>query len=68
MKNYANTVHVDSMLTALPLFIYPVYLLLIFLLALYFSQSWWSLLTLLLIPFSGWAYIQLKEQLDKPLN
>ncbi len=67
MKKYRDTVHVDSLLTALPFFLYPFYLVLLFLLIFFLTQSWWSLLLFLLMPFCAWAFIQIKRQLDNPL-
>lgn len=57
--------HYDSVLVALLLFTYPVYLLLIILLAFAVTKSWFSFLLLLLLPFCAWSYVQLKPQLDK---
>ena len=57
--------HYDSVLTAILLFAYPLYLMLITLLVFYFSGSWLAFLLLPLLPFTAWAYIQLKPQLDK---
>jgi 1-acyl-sn-glycerol-3-phosphate acyltransferase len=63
-KKYSRTVHVDSMLIALPLFLYPFYLLLLFTLLFILLKSWWTLSLFLLLPFTAWSYVQLKEQLD----
>lgn len=57
--------HYDSILIALLLFTYPVYLLLIVLLLFFFIKSWWVFLLLLILPFTAWAYMQVKGQLDK---
>lgn len=64
MKKYSRTVHVDSMLIALPLFLYPLYLLLYFTLLFLLLKSWWALSLFLLFPFTAWCYVQVKEQLD----
>jgi hypothetical protein len=56
--------HYDSILVALLLLTYPVYLLLIVLLAYFITQSRFAFF-LLLLPFCAWSYIQLKPQLDK---
>lgn len=57
--------HYDSVLTALLLFIYPVYLLLMVMTAYLITKSWLVLLLLIVIPFTAWCYVQLKPQLDK---
>lgn len=62
-----NNDHYDSILTAILIFLYPIYLLLLVLLAWMFTHSWNSLWLIILIPFCAWAYIQLKPQLDKNL-
>jgi hypothetical protein len=64
MKKYRKTVHVDSMLIAIPVFIYPFYLLLIFILLFIITGSWWAILTIPVLPFTAWSYVQLKPQLD----
>lgn len=65
MKKYSTTVHVDSMEIALPLAIYPVYLLLITFLLFIILNTWWIFLLLIILPFTAWSYVQLKEQLDE---
>ncbi|HTD95016.1 MAG TPA: 1-acyl-sn-glycerol-3-phosphate acyltransferase [Chitinophagaceae bacterium] len=65
LKKAAHNDHYDSILTALLLFSYPVYLLLISLLLFQLTQSWFAFLTLLIFPFTAWACVQLKAQLDK---
>jgi 1-acyl-sn-glycerol-3-phosphate acyltransferase len=57
--------HYDSIITALLLFTYPFYLLLIVIIAFLFIKNWLVLLMLLLIPFMAWSCVQLKPQLDK---
>lgn len=57
--------HFDSVMTAILLFTYPIYLLLIVLLAFIFTGSWYSFFLLLFIPLTAWCYAQLKPQLDK---
>ena len=59
-----DTDHYDSIVVGLLLLLYPLYLLIITLVALLISRQWFSLLLLLVLPFTGWAYIQLKKQLD----
>jgi len=65
MKKYSKTVHVDSMLLALPVFIYPIYLLLVTLILYITLNTPWVLLTFIVFPFTAWSYVQLKEQLDE---
>jgi 1-acyl-sn-glycerol-3-phosphate acyltransferase len=57
--------HYDSVLVALLLFTYPLYLLLITLIAWSVTKSWYAFSLLLLLPFCAWAYVQVKPQLDK---
>ena len=56
--------HYDSILTALLLFSYPFYLLLLSIILFIFTQSWLSFLAILIIPFTAWATVRLKPQLD----
>ena len=60
-----NNDHYDSIMTAILLFAYPVYLLILSLLLFLFIKSWWVFLLLLILPFTAWSYTQLKPQLDK---
>jgi hypothetical protein len=64
-KKTVNNDHYDSILVVLLLFIYPVCLILITLLMVLFTNNpvYWVLIVLL--PFTAWAYVQLKPQLDK---
>jgi 1-acyl-sn-glycerol-3-phosphate acyltransferase len=66
LKKYSRTVHVDSMLIALPLASYPFYLLIIAVLLFLLIKSWWVLSIFLILPFTAWSFVQLKGQLDKP--
>ena len=63
-KFYGKTVHVDSMLVAITLFSYPVYLLLITFLLFHIVNTYWAIFLLILLPFSAWGYVQLKKQID----
>lgn len=56
--------HYDSAMVGLSLFIYPLFVLLVTLLCYFFSGSWYSFLLIAILPFTAWAYIQLKAQLD----
>ena len=58
-----NTGHYDSILAGVLFLSYPLYILLLFIVAALFIKSWWSLLLIPLLPFTAWAAIQLKPQL-----
>ena len=60
-----DTDHHDSVLLALLIFLYPFYLLGITSLLFLLTHAWLSFLALLILPLGAWAYVQLKEQLDK---
>lgn len=60
-----DTDHYDSVLIALLILLYPFYLLGVTLLLFLLSHNRISFLILLLLPFTAWAYLQLKGQLDK---
>jgi len=64
-KKYSKTVHIDSMLIAIPLFSYPFYLLLITFLLFINLNTYWVFLLFIILPFTAWSYVQVKEQLDK---
>jgi len=57
--------HYDSVMIAILLFLYPIYLLTIITLLWFILKCWWVVFLLVLAPFTAWAYIQLKPQLDK---
>jgi hypothetical protein len=56
--------HYDSILMALLLFTYPFYLFLLSVLVYVFTKSILSFLLLFLMPFTAWAYVQVKKQVD----
>ncbi len=56
--------HYDSILIAFLSFAYPLYLLLIGLLLFIFMGGWWSLLLILILPFTAWCYVRVKGQID----
>lgn len=60
-----STDHYDSVMLALLIFLYPFYILVISLLIAIFFHIWLSLLMIIILPFTAWAFVQLKEQLDK---
>jgi len=57
--------HYDSVMMAILLFTYPVYLLIIIVILWIILHCWWIVSLLVLAPFMAWSYIQLKPQLDK---
>ena len=63
-RTYENDQY-DSVMTAILLFTYPIYLLIITAVCRFLLDSCWLFFLLLLVPFTAWAYIQLKPQLDK---
>jgi len=65
LKILGRTVHVDSIMTALLVFSYPVYLLLIVLVLLLITKCWWVIFLFLILPFTAWSYMKLKGQLDQ---
>ena len=60
----SDTDHYDSVLIALLIFLYPLYLLLIGFILFFFTGSWLSFLAFIVFPFTAWAYVRLKRQLD----
>ena len=63
-KKYNNSGHVDAMQIVLPIFIYPFYLLLIIFLLFFTLNTYWTFLLMIVLPFTGLSYVQVKEQLD----
>ncbi len=59
-----GTDHYDSVITGILLIIYPFYLILISVFLFLITLSWWYLLVLTVFPFTAWAFVQLKPQLD----
>ena len=59
-----ETEHYDSKLIGLLFILYPVFLLVISCLVLFFAGSLLSFMFLLLAPFTAWSFVQLKRQLD----
>lgn len=60
-----NNDHYDSILVALLLFLYPVFVILITLIIVLFTNNPFFWLLIVILPFTAWAYIQLKPQLDQ---
>lgn len=57
--------HYDSIMTGLLFLFYPLYVLAITLAVFSIFKSWYSLLILVLLPFTAWSYLQLKRQIAK---
>jgi 1-acyl-sn-glycerol-3-phosphate acyltransferase len=57
--------HYDSIMTGLLFILYPLYVLALSLLTFYFTKNIYSLLLLIVIPFTAWSYLQLKRQIKK---
>jgi len=55
--------HYDSVVMGILLLIYPLYVLLLTIILLLLTHSWWSLLFPLVALFTAWAYVQIKPQL-----
>lgn len=68
-KKFKDTGHIDSVISALLLLSYPVYLLLLFLL---FRKAgievFWAVVITLLLPFLAWAQVRIKPQFDHQLK
>jgi len=60
-----NNDHYDSILVALLLFLYPVFVILITLIIVLFTNNPFFWVLIIILPFTAWAYIQLKPQLDQ---
>lgn len=60
--------HYDSVMLAFLMFLYPIYLLLITVLAWIFSKSEWSLLLLLVMPLTVFAYVKSHVRKDAIFN
>lgn len=59
-----HSVHYDSIMVGLLFVLYPFYLLLICFLASWLLSGYWWAAALLIVPFCGWAYLQLKKQIN----
>lgn len=56
--------HDDSKIVGFLLVLYPVFLFVFSFSLFYFTGNWLSFLSLLLLPFTAWAFVQLKKQMD----
>jgi 1-acyl-sn-glycerol-3-phosphate acyltransferase len=63
-RKTAHNDHYDSVMAALLLFLYPCYLLLITFLFYMITGSILSFWLLLIVPFTAWSFVQLKQQID----
>jgi 1-acyl-sn-glycerol-3-phosphate acyltransferase len=64
LKAAAPYDHYDSVVMGLLFILYPIYLLLLSLIAFFISGSAWAFLLWLLLPFCAWAYSQIKHQFE----
>ncbi len=64
-KTGVNTDHYDSVLVSLLLFAYPFFLIAVISILGLLFHSWYALLLLIVLPFTAWCTVQLKQQLDK---
>jgi hypothetical protein len=65
IKKASNNDHYDSILTSLVVFLYPLYVI-VFTLVLYLvTENLFVLLLILILPFTAWAFVRLKPQLDR---
>lgn len=62
IKNRAKD-HYDSIMVAALFLFYPLYFICITWIAFYFTNSFYSLLLIVFMPFSAWSYLQLKRQI-----
>jgi 1-acyl-sn-glycerol-3-phosphate acyltransferase len=53
--------HFDSKTVGLLFFLYPLYLILLNVIVFAVTKNYWSFLLILIIPFTAWAYVQLKN-------
>ncbi len=64
-KYFKDTVHNDSVLIAVLLITYPLYLLAIIFTLFYFTSCQWVFLLIFIFPILAWSHVQLKGQLDR---
>jgi 1-acyl-sn-glycerol-3-phosphate acyltransferase len=64
VQRFVDTGHYDSLVVAVLFFGYPLYVLLLTMLTFIITGHWYFLLPLLILPFTAWAHLQLKSQLD----
>ncbi len=64
-KKTNHTDHYDSVLIGILIFGYMLYVVLLVAIVWLLTGCWWAIFLLILLPFTAWAYTQLKPQLDK---
>ena len=72
LKNFTyrktvNNDHYDSILVVLLLFLYPACVILVSLIMVLLTNNPFFWLLIVILPFTAWAYVQLKPQLDKQI-
>ena len=72
LKNFTyrktvNNDHYDSILVVLLLFLYPACVILLSLIMVLLTNNPFFWLLIVILPFTAWAYVQLKPQLDKQI-
>jgi 1-acyl-sn-glycerol-3-phosphate acyltransferase len=60
MRRTKSTDHYDSVIIALLIFLYPVYLFIVSAVFLLLGCSWSGLLVFIILPFTAWAFVKLK--------
>jgi 1-acyl-sn-glycerol-3-phosphate acyltransferase len=56
--------HDDSKVVAFLFILYPLFLVILSGSIFFINQNWFSFLLILILPFTAWSYVQLKNQLD----
>ncbi len=64
IKKGGSREHFDSMMVGLLFVLYPFYLLSVVLITVAFGGRYHALAAIIIIPFCGWCYVQLKQQID----
>lgn len=61
-----HSVHYDSIMVGMLFLLYPLYIFLLCLLVNFFWGNYWWIAIVLIAPFCGWSYLQLKKQTKQP--
>lgn len=64
-KKALHSGHYDSIMVGLIIFLYPFYLLSWALVIYLFLGGYWFLSVFIVLPFWGWCYVQVKQQMEK---
>lgn len=56
--------HYDSVMIAILLFAYPLYVLVLMIILWMITASWWAIPLFIVLPLTAWACVQLKKQVD----